>query len=649
MWPFSGERYPYANTHELNLDWIIKIIKEVSDTYPGRFENLEQEIAKKMNLAINAGSIGDILVNAGNNKTEWKPFDDAIAGQIIEAVNLWLDDHPEATTTVQDGSITLQKLNDSLKSFFTAPRIYGVSTQEKYNKYDIMGVYGASAYAMQGAEYNPTRNRFVFCFAASTSDPTLTPVIIETDDNMQFIRAKEQPNAGHFNDITYNAAEDKYYACTMEATAQILVIDGTTLEELDLIQPSILGTLTMLSYDSTNNVYYGYSSVGANDYLYRFNADFSSAEMIFTNVYNAATINTYNDNIRFLYKQGSTLVNGHLVMVFWFGFEHDPAITRLVVLNESNTAVQAFIDFENINNDDEAETAILINNKILVTSYYDNKIIISTLPLNNKPVNITDIITTRLSQHTYNSQVDPELLDNMGVQTGAGETYKYWINFSNNPPDMLGERGKLEGGFYNNYGWQTLIEPTHYYFRKLNNGSWLPFHDILILATETTTNILTEALTNSSGGVKYLRYTGTDYSWLPFNDPNFRYALFKIDYCFSQRIVSVIDVSGRLICTNMYINNTWTGWIVEGTYSTTQNVLTLISNINRGHISIRYTGQDTSWLPNTNNKYVYGIFEITIISSNIIKVDAYAFDGTSHAVNMYVNNAWQGWHIFNPA
>ena len=27
-------------------------------------------------------------------------------GQIETAVNSWLDDHPEATTTVQDGSIT---------------------------------------------------------------------------------------------------------------------------------------------------------------------------------------------------------------------------------------------------------------------------------------------------------------------------------------------------------------------------------------------------------------------------------------------------------------------------------------------------------------------------------------------------------------
>ena len=38
-----------------------------------------------------------------------------VAEPIPEAVAAWLDDHPEATTTVQDGSITAAKLNDNLK------------------------------------------------------------------------------------------------------------------------------------------------------------------------------------------------------------------------------------------------------------------------------------------------------------------------------------------------------------------------------------------------------------------------------------------------------------------------------------------------------------------------------------------------------
>lgn len=31
--------------------------------------------------------------------------------QVIDSVNNWLNDHPEATTTVEDGAITLSKMN----------------------------------------------------------------------------------------------------------------------------------------------------------------------------------------------------------------------------------------------------------------------------------------------------------------------------------------------------------------------------------------------------------------------------------------------------------------------------------------------------------------------------------------------------------
>lgn len=38
----------------------------------------------------------------------------SLASDIDQAVSDWLDDHPEATTTVEDGSITYAKLNSSL-------------------------------------------------------------------------------------------------------------------------------------------------------------------------------------------------------------------------------------------------------------------------------------------------------------------------------------------------------------------------------------------------------------------------------------------------------------------------------------------------------------------------------------------------------
>lgn len=48
--------------------------------------------------------------------TEWEYIDLADPEVVTQAVDDWLDDHPEATTTVEDGAITEAKLNDSLKA-----------------------------------------------------------------------------------------------------------------------------------------------------------------------------------------------------------------------------------------------------------------------------------------------------------------------------------------------------------------------------------------------------------------------------------------------------------------------------------------------------------------------------------------------------
>lgn len=49
--------------------------------------------------------------------TEWEFGETDIDPEVIDqSVSDWMDDHPEATTTVQDGSITEQKLNSNLKN-----------------------------------------------------------------------------------------------------------------------------------------------------------------------------------------------------------------------------------------------------------------------------------------------------------------------------------------------------------------------------------------------------------------------------------------------------------------------------------------------------------------------------------------------------
>lgn len=54
------------------------------------------------------------MADTGRIVTLIKALAKVDAETIESSVDSWLDDHPEATTTVEDGSITAAKLNDDL-------------------------------------------------------------------------------------------------------------------------------------------------------------------------------------------------------------------------------------------------------------------------------------------------------------------------------------------------------------------------------------------------------------------------------------------------------------------------------------------------------------------------------------------------------
>ena len=60
------------------------------------------------------GTNGQVLTTDGNGGRTWSTVTPTDT-QVNNAVSDWLDSHPEATTTVQDGSITYTKLDSSLK------------------------------------------------------------------------------------------------------------------------------------------------------------------------------------------------------------------------------------------------------------------------------------------------------------------------------------------------------------------------------------------------------------------------------------------------------------------------------------------------------------------------------------------------------
>lgn len=88
------------------------------------------------------GESGQLLRSKGDGSTEWSNVGLPTDEQTAQAVSDWLDAHPEATTTVQDGSITEAKLNPSLideinftPSLFKFGGLDGVLSQSRLGTY----------------------------------------------------------------------------------------------------------------------------------------------------------------------------------------------------------------------------------------------------------------------------------------------------------------------------------------------------------------------------------------------------------------------------------------------------------------------------------------------------------------------------------
>ena len=75
------------------------------------------------------GTSGQLLRTKGNGATEWSDVGLPTDEQTAQAVSDWLDAHPEATTTVQDGSLTEAKFSNTLKiktiKDYVTPEMFG--------------------------------------------------------------------------------------------------------------------------------------------------------------------------------------------------------------------------------------------------------------------------------------------------------------------------------------------------------------------------------------------------------------------------------------------------------------------------------------------------------------------------------------------
>ena len=80
------------------------------------------EVNKKVNKPTTSpnGVAGQMLRTNGDGSTSWADVGTPTDAQTETAVNNWLTAHPEATTTVQDGAVTVQKLHADVRKGIVA-------------------------------------------------------------------------------------------------------------------------------------------------------------------------------------------------------------------------------------------------------------------------------------------------------------------------------------------------------------------------------------------------------------------------------------------------------------------------------------------------------------------------------------------------
>lgn len=459
----TGDKIEEEKTRALDAESVLRtqISNEVS-----RAANSE---ALKVNKPVESpnGRAGQLLRSNGDGTTDWVDEGAPTDTQVETAVTNWLDEHPEATTTVEDDSLTPNKLIPDLKKKVTRTNIFSNRIFKRLHLEDILPTEILDvARGVQSAAYNSTTNRIAITLA--TDDTNYIDYIIEFDIEWNYIR-HAGIEMGHANDITYNRRTNKYYVAHGTDRAAIVVIDADSLEYDETIQiVPALGPYTQISYDDLNDCYYVRESEN-NIKLYKVSSDFQEKELLIDDFFTKSSANDYNATT--IYSQGSCCLNGRFISSHFFG-NNLYSYSRLVFLNEDNTEIDFFYDYQNTYRYDETEGVFIVGDIIYVVSVtssgYDliiRKIYLNDYCETSEPHFLKAII--------YNSTDKANVFENIHRDAYDYSIYEYAVSFSVEHPELGGVNGFIRG-FRSQilYGYQEFSSPETTATRKLWNGVW---------------------------------------------------------------------------------------------------------------------------------------------------------------------------------
>lgn len=205
-------QFPYTNFHELNLDWLLDKMKTLG---------IDVEAFKT-----------EILNDFNELENEFEDFTFSVDSKIIEEVDKWLDEHPEATTTVEDGSITLAKLAKSLTYTILCPPIYN---------FDNIGRLPYKRFAKAGMQGGICTGNNIF-YQYSRNDTELIKFNLASG----LVINRTEVDLGHCNSMAFIENENKLlcfgtFGENSLPYNRVSIFDGDTLvliDEVDLTLPT---------------------------------------------------------------------------------------------------------------------------------------------------------------------------------------------------------------------------------------------------------------------------------------------------------------------------------------------------------------------------------------------------------------------------
>lgn len=115
------------DTAKISASDLLKPVKDQAD----EIDSLKVNNPLDGNNQPDHGTAGQTLRTKGDGSTEWADVGLPTDEQTAQAVSDWLDAHPEATTTVADGSLTEAKFTSGLKlkaiKDYITPQMYGAA------------------------------------------------------------------------------------------------------------------------------------------------------------------------------------------------------------------------------------------------------------------------------------------------------------------------------------------------------------------------------------------------------------------------------------------------------------------------------------------------------------------------------------------